>query len=48
MHKFNNYTGFGEILCAAMILSYFTIFFLESLIMRLFPQVGGIFVPTLA
>ena len=31
-HKFNNYTGWGEVTCAIMIMAFFTIFFLENLL----------------
>jgi hypothetical protein len=31
LHKFNNYTGWGEVLVAMMILAFFTIYFLENL-----------------
>ena len=44
MHKFNNYTGWGELLVAIMIMNIFTILFIESL-MSMFPQVYLIFVP---
>lgn len=36
MHKFNNYTGWGELLVAIMIMNIFTILFIESL-MSMFP-----------
>ena len=45
LHKFNNYTGWGEVLVAMMIMAFFTIFFLESLF-EMFPQVYLIFAPT--
>ena len=31
LHKFHNYTGWGEWTCAFMIMSFFTILFLESI-----------------
>ena len=36
LHKFNNYTGWGEVLVALMVIAFFLIFFLESII-ELFP-----------
>jgi hypothetical protein len=44
MHKFNNYSGWGELLIAVMIMNIFTILFIQSL-MSLFPQIYLIFVP---
>jgi ABC-type xylose transport system permease subunit len=41
-HKFNNYTGWGEITCAVMIMNFFTIYFLENLLSA-FPIVYLIF-----
>lgn len=32
LHKFNNYTGWGEVLVALMILSFFSTYFIESLL----------------
>ena len=45
LHKFNNYTGWGEVLVAMMILAFFTSYFVESL-MDMFPQVYLLFGPT--
>lgn len=45
LHKFNNYTGWGEVLVALMILSFFSTYFVESL-MDMFPQVYLLFAPT--
>jgi len=42
MFKFNNYTGWGEILCLASMLAFFTLYFLENLL-SMFPQVYLIF-----
>ena len=42
LFKFNNYTGWGEVLCFASMVCYFTIFFLENLF-TMFPQVYLIF-----
>lgn len=44
LHKFNNYTGWGELLAFVMVINIFTILFIESL-MSAFPQVYLIFVP---
>lgn len=44
LHKFNNYTGWGELLAFVMVINIFTILFIESL-MSTFPQVYLIFVP---
>lgn len=38
IHQFNNFTGWGEALCMMMILSYFTIYFLQNLV-PFFPQI---------
>jgi magnesium-transporting ATPase (P-type) len=40
--KFNNYTGWGEILCIASMLCFFTLYFLENLL-TMFPQVYLVF-----
>lgn len=40
--KFNNYTGWGEVLAFGCTLSYFTLLFLENLLL-MFPQVFLIF-----
>ena len=45
LHKFNNYTGWGEVLVALMILAFFLSYFVESL-MTIFPQVYLLFAPT--
>ena len=45
LHKFNNYTGWGEVLVALMILSFFTTYFVQGL-MDMFPQVYLLFAPT--
>jgi len=42
MFKFNNYTGWGEVLCIGSMLMYYTIFFLENMF-SMFPQVWMIF-----
>jgi hypothetical protein len=42
MHKFNNYTGWGEVTVAVMIMNYFSIFFFENLFLT-FPEVFFIF-----
>ena len=45
LHKFNNYTGWGEVLVAIMIMAFFTSYFIESLL-DMFPQVYLLFAPT--
>jgi hypothetical protein len=47
MIRFNNYTGWGEILCLGSMLLYFTAYFLENLL-SMFPQVYLIFDTTFA
>lgn len=42
LHKFNNFTGWGEALCALMVMAYYTIYFLENLL-AMFPQVHLLF-----
>lgn len=42
LHKFNNFTGYGEALCALMMMAYYTIYFMENLL-SVFPQVHLIF-----
>jgi magnesium-transporting ATPase (P-type) len=42
LHKISNYTGWGEILVAVMIMAFFTILYLESLF-NFFPQVYYLF-----
>jgi len=42
LHKFNNYTGWGEVTAIMMILDYFTFYFLENLF-PMFPQIYLIF-----
>ena len=42
MIRFNNYTGWGEVLCFGSMLMYFTFYFLENLL-TMFPQVYLIF-----
>ena len=42
LHKFNNYTGWGEVTAIMMILNYFTFYFLENLF-PMFPQIYLIF-----
>lgn len=42
MFRFNNYTGWGEILCLASILFFFTAYFAENLF-KMFPQTYLIF-----
>ena len=47
MTKFNNYTGWGEPLCLASMLVYYTVLFVENM-MNIFPQVYLIFDSTFA
>lgn len=44
LHRFNNFTGYGELLIGLMIFAYFFFMVIESQ-MRAFPEVFGIFGP---
>lgn len=40
--RFNNYTGWGEWTCTGMVLAFFTIFYIQSLL-PFFPQIYYIY-----
>ena len=43
--RFNNFTGWGEGLCALMVIAYFLIYWLQNNF-AMFPQIYGTYAPT--